>query len=87
MMLTTRAKKLPPNRGYYLRQIKLFKSICGDMMFLLTKRKEIMPPHRGGDLRQIKLWRYDVDKKGKKVATHLTEEVIFVGAAEGSSST
>ena len=66
MMLTTRAKKLPPCREYYLRQIKLFKSICGDMMFLLTKRKEIMPPHRGGDLRQIKLWRYDVDEKGRK---------------------
>ena len=87
MMLTTRAKKLPPCREYYLRQIKLFKSICGDMMFLLTKRKEIMPPHRGGDLRQTKLWSYNVEKRGGKVATHLTEEVIFVGAAEGSSST
>ena len=23
------------------------------------------------------MWRYDVDKKGEKVATHLTEEVIL----------
>ena len=82
MMLTTRAKKLPPHRGYYLRQIKLFKSICGDMMFLLTKRKEIMPPHRGGDLRQIKLFKSIFGdmmstKSEEKVATHLTEKVIL----------
>ena len=61
---------------------------------ILTKSNEIMPPqsHREGDLRQIKLLESNCGdmlstNRGNKVATHLTEEVIFVGAAEGSSST
>ena len=78
---------MPPHREGDLRQIKLWRYDVDK-----KGKKSCNAPHRGGDLRQIKLLKSNCGdmmstKREEKIAMHLTEEVIFVGAAEGSSST
>ena len=80
-LLTKRKEIMQPHRRGDLRQIKLWR-------YDVDERGR----QRGGDVSQFKLLKSNCGdmmstKREKKVATHLTEEVIFVGTAEGSSST